>query len=1111
VLLGHVTGTFHIIFTSGAHAPGGSMNVMPIHTRTRVTTRTLIRSTTRKRAGLVALLFSLSCAVAIPTLSATAQSVSPDYLTGLRWRSIGPYRSGYVAAVTGIPGDPTTYYIALPEGGVWKTSSGGTVWNPVFDDVHVASVGAIAASPSNPNIVYAGTGDASGWSFTAGNGVYKTTDAGKTWKNVGLEKTRYIDEVIVDPKNPDNVLIGALGAAQSGGPANSARGVYRTTDGGATWKKVLYIDAYTGVKDMTYDAADPNIVYAALQRGTNGVSPAELASLSPLGTGIYKSTDRGATWTALAGTGLPPGRSGFQLTVASGTHGNRVYAEAQGAGRDAGGIYRSDDGGKSWTLGTREIGSAGGHIYADPKNPDIIYLTGTSVYRSTDGGHTFASYKGAPGGDDERQMWIDPSNPQRMIVGADQGPTISVDNGRTWTPWFNLPNGQFYNVVADGDFPYRLCGSQQDSGTACVLSQSDYGRIRENDWYAIGGFERGAIVPDPTNPRWIYTQGWYHVLRRYDRTTGQVSVLYTPTQEDRFAGLPPMAFSPQNPHLMYMAAQYLMESTDSARHWRHISPDLTAGGAPTDTSASAPRFRHYDAFIQTISASTVSDGEIWTGTNNGLIQLTRDAGKSWSNVTPRGLPERAGVVTIDASHRDAAVAYAAVNVPGDLRPYIYRTTDFGRSWTKIIGGLPEDGLVRVVREDPVSANLLYAGTVNAVWVSFDRGDHWQSLQLNLPTTIVSDITVHKNDLAISTYGRGLWVMDDVTPLRQAHTAVASGAAPYLYTPATTYRVRWDNDQDTPRPPEVPAGENAPETAIIYYHLNADASGPISLSIRDAQGNIVRQYTNVAPPPTLMPNVPTYWFSPPEGLPTTAGLHRVLWDLRYPDPKTLPYGYYGNLLTYTEYTLTWHAVKGNTPRVQPPGPIAIPGRYQAELVVDGHTYKQEFTVVNDPRVNVPQADLAAQLQSEQMMTSGMDVSYSAFFRIDSMRKALAVNIASGSGKAVAADIVTATRTLDRQLATLADGKFGLVNRDLARNLEDADFGDMLPTSSNLDATEASCKMLDAALAEYHRIQATTLPQLNALMARAHLTAIPAEALPGGPGCGATSPRVAIAGR
>lgn len=1058
----------------------------------------------RRRNSICAasLLFLAGALFAGGSIDLSAQSIAPDYLTGLSWRSIGPYRSGYTAAVAGIPGDPTTYYVAMPAGGIWKTSSGGTVWNPVFDQTHVASVGAISVAPSDHNVVYAGTGDASGWSFTPGKGVYKSIDAGNTWTNVGLEDTRYIDAMIVDPRNADVVLVGSFGAALTGGPASTARGVYRTTDGGTTWAKVLYIDAYTGVKAMTFDASDPSIVYASFQRGVNGVSRTELDSLASIGSGLFKSTDGGASWKSLQGTGLPAGQSGFEIAVASGTHGQRVYVEARGAGRDAGGIYRSDDGGATWTLGTKEIGSAGGSIYVDPKNPDVVYLTGTSVYRSIDGGHTFSSFKGAPGGDDERHMWIDPENPARIITGADQGPTISVDAGKTWTPWFNLPNGQFYNISIDGDFAYRVCGSQQDSGTACVLSRSDYGRIRENDWYAAGGFERGAIVTDPINPRWIWTQGWYHVLRRYDRTTGQVAVLYTPTAKDRFGGLPPLAFSPQNPRLMYMAAQYLMASSDGALTWKHISPDLTAGGEVTPTDRASLVFRRYDAFIQTLSVSAVSNGQIWAGTNNGLIQLTRDGGTTWSNVTPPGLPTRGGVAVIDASHTTAAVAYAAVNAAGDSHPYIYRTEDYGKHWTKIVTGLPDHDLVRVVREDPVSPNLLYAGTVNGAWVSFDKGDHWQSLQLNLPSTIVSDIAIHKNDVAISTYGRGFWIMDDVTPLRYAHAAVAAGPAAHLYTPEQTYRVRWDNDQDTPRPPEVPAGDNAPEGAIIYYHLASSTTGPITLSIRDSNGNLVREYTNVAPPPALMPNVPMYWFAPPEGLPTTAGLHRVLWDLRYPDPKMLPYGYNGGLLTYTEYTLTWHAVKGHTPRVQPPGPIAVPGRYEVSLTVDGHTYKQPLTLVNDPRIDVPQSGLAAQLQLEQRMTTGMDASYLAFFQLDTMRTVIADNASHIANVSASSALLGSLRTLDKQLATLADSSIGIANRDLTRQLEDADFGDLTPTTNNVSTTKGTCQTLGAALTELNRLLAGPIPALNANLKAAGLTPVPVHQPPKSSACGGT---------
>ncbi len=885
-------------------------------------------------AGSIVLATSLA-----PSLG--AQSPDTSYYAGMRWRSIGPYRSGNVYSVAGIPSDPFTYYAGLPEGGVWKTSDGGTVWKPIFDAEHVPSIGAVAVSESNPNIVYVGTGDPTGWSFTPGKGVYKSTDAGQTWRNIGLEGTRYINAVIVDPRDPNIVVVGALGSTGAGG-ANAERGVFRSTDGGRTWTHPLYIDQYTGVVAMTYDHADPRIMYATFQRGGFGMTAAQRAQLPPLGVGIYKSTDEGATWTQLSGNGLPSNARDFQVASASGTQGQRVYAEAQGNGRDAGGMYRSDDGGQTWTLATKEIGSAGGPVYVDPQNPDVVYLTGTALYKSTDGAHSFIAYKGSPGGDDIRDMWIDPANSRRMMLGVDQGPTISVDGGATWTPWYNLPNGQFYRVSTDNHFPYRVCAPQQDSGTACVLSRSDFGEIRTNDWAPVGGFEDGFITVDPLNDRWIYTQGWYHVLRRYDRETGQVAVLYTPSPTDRFGGAPPLVFSPQDPHTLYMAAQYVLASSDSGRDWHQVSPDLTTVQR-VDTAAPVAFGRRGQASIQSLAASAVAAGEMWAGTSNGVIQLTRDGGSTWTNVTPEGIPARGAVNIIDASHTSAGTAYAAIDVFGDDHPYVYRTTDFGHSWQKIVNGLPDDALVRVVREDPVDPNLLYAGTVTGAWVSFDRGDHWQSLQLNLPTTVVSDMTIHGSDLVISTYGRSLWILDDVTPLRQMRVAHSARGA-YLFAPDTALRVRWDNTEDTPLPPEIPAGQNPPEGAIIDYYLADNARGPVTLTVLDSRGNVVREYSSTAPPAdTLAPNVPMHWFSEPVVLQTSPGMHRIAWDLRYPTPDALSYGYYGSLLDYTEYTLNWHSIEGQTPRVQPTGPIVAPGVYHVRLNVNGQSYTRDVVV------------------------------------------------------------------------------------------------------------------------------------------------------------------------
>lgn len=1046
------------------------------------------------------LAFAMVASAAPPPQSglSAANHVPPALYTGMRWRSIGPYRSGNVYTVTGVIANPAVYYIGLPEGGVWKTSDGGTVWKPVFDAEHVPSIGAIAVAQSKPEIIYVGTGDPTGWSFTPGRGVYKSTDGGRTWRNIGLDKTLYITGVLVDPHNPDIVLVGALGSRAYGGPANAARGVYRTTDGGRTWRHVLYKDAYTGVASLVYDFRDPKVVYAAFSRGAFGLTAAQRKALPPLGAVLYKSTNEGKTWRPLSGQGLPKKARSFRLAVADGTRGQRVYAEAQGFGRDAQGLFRSNDGGRTWRLGTRQILSAGGRIYVDPENPDVVYLMGTAMYRSVDGGHTFAAYKGAPGGDDDRALWIDPENPSRMILGVDQGPAISVDGGKTWTPWFNLPNGQFYDVFTDNHFPYRVYGAQQDSGTACVLSRSDYGEIRAEDWYPVGGFENGYIAPDPLNPRWVYTQGWYHVLRRFDRETGAVSVLYTPGPKDRFAGAPPLLFSPANPHVLYLAAQYVMKSSDGGRTWRHISPDLTGKPGPKPTG---PFARYFRAAVQTLAPSPLSGQVLWAGTSNGLIQLTRDGGATWANVTPPGLPPHAAVNIVDASPHAVGTAYAAVETFQDPQPYIYRTTNFGQSWRKITNGLPAGTRVRVVREDPVDPNLLYAGTELGAYVSFDSGNDWQSLQLNLPTTVVSGLTVHGDDLVASTYGRGFWILDDVTPLRQAAQAMvaAQNAPAYLYQPETAYRVRWDNDHDTPLPPEVPAGQNPPEGAIIDYYLPRAAQAAVTMAFYDSAGRLVREFSNAAPPPDpSAPDVPMYWFSKPVVLPASAGMHRVAWDLRYPTPPSLTYSYFGNLLDYTEYTLTWHAIKGHTPREQPVGPLVVPGTYTVKLTVDGQTFTRTLDIQNDPRIPITQAALEAQLKLEQGITDGMTASYRAFEQLSRLRK----SAAQDSG-AVQTDPGLAKKLteLDHHADRLANGRdgIGLANRELARHLEDMEFGDFRPTASDRAAVAGNCQRLDAALGKMGALDAE-VEAVNVGLTDSRLAPLAALAPPKDPACG-----------
>ena len=1014
-----------------------------------------------------------------------AQQINPTVFSGLRWRSIGPPRSGYVSAPAGIPGDPATYYVGLPEGGVWKTTNAGTTWKPIFDAVHVASIGAVAVAPSDPNLVYVGTGNQSGWSFTTGKGIYKSSDAGQTWTNIGLAKSQYIGGIAVDPRNANGLLVAVLGPRAPGGRGapegpmpEGERGVYRSTDGGANWTRVLPTEGTAGASDVYMDYRSPDNVFALLSAGAGAAA----------GVGAYRSMDGGATWQSLGTRGLPEEARINAMTVASGTDGRRLYAVAGvGGGRGAGAaraLYRSEDGGESWVAGAKQLASAGGKMYADPQNPDVVYLMGTAIYRSTDGGRTIAAFWGAPSGADPRFLWIDPTNSRRMISGVDQGAAITMDGGVTWTPYYGLVNGQFYRVSTDYDVPYHVCGPQQDSGTACVRSRSDYGEIRPNDWYTPAGFENGFLIADPLDKRYMYTQGWYHVLRRFDRTTNQVVVLYQPTNEDRFGGAPPLEFSADGKTL-YMAAQHVMASVDRGKTWRIISPDLARlPGAPAPppapggagVSGAAP-----GGSIQSLAVSDVNPGVLWVGASSGLIQLTKDGGKTWSNVTPPNLPPGSANV-IDASHADAGVAYVAF-LSRDGHPHLYRTRTYGAAWQEISSGLTDGEVVRTIREDPKDPSILYAGTVTSVYVSFDRGDHWQSLQLNLPTTVISDLTVKDNDIAISTYGRGFWILDDIAPLRQARAALASTASAFLFRPSPASRMRWDNTQDTPMPPEMVVGENPLEGAVIDYYLPAAANGVVKLAIADATGAVVREYSSVAPPvdPT-MANVPEYWLAPPAVLPTSAGMHRFAWDLRYPDPPTLNYGYSGTALDYREYTLSWHAIPGKTPRTTLLGPMALPGNYSVKLTVNGETLTQPLTVIQDPRVTVTPAALTAQFKLQQRMVAGLGATYQAMTYIQKVRAALAQAGEAG-------------QKIDAALTPLATGPagFGIAHRDLGRRLNDMLVADMEPTASIVAGVDVPCANIDAANAELRKVQTQ--------LASASIAGLPQWTPPPAPACGA----------
>jgi photosystem II stability/assembly factor-like uncharacterized protein len=1015
------------------------------------------------------------------TTAALAQQYNQESFSAMKWRLVGPHRAGRVTCVAGISGKPAIYYFGTPGGGVWKTMDGGRVWKPIFDDVHVASIGALALAPSNPEIIYVGTGEE-----TPGNGIYKSTDAGKTWTNVGLADTRYITAIIVDPRNPDIVLA----AARDYFTAGPARGVFKTTDGGKIWNKVFFKDDKTSVVDMETAPDDPRIVYAAtynLQIDPN--------FRRALGTDsqIFKSTDEGATWQQLSGAGLPEtGRGTIGLAVAPTTAGQRVYTIINS------GFFRSDDGGANWRRSTTDPRITGstffGKTYTDPRNPDVVYVMQTSMYRSTDGGKTFESYKGAPSGEDQHVLWIDPDDTQRMILGSDQGAIVSLDGGHTWSDWFTQPTGQFYHVITDNAFPYRAYAAQQDSGSVGVLSRSDFGQITYRDWFSTGAFESGYIAPDPSNLNLIYSVGWYGSVFRLDRTTGQIATVFAPGARYRYTWETPLVFSPRDPKTMYLGMQYVLKTSDGAQTWAEISPDLTS---KNPQAADAP------GVIQAIAPSAAQVGEIWVGTSTGLVQLTRDNGANWNNVTPPGLPERLEIRLIEASPVDAETAYVIAAAFGDSSPYIYRTHDAGKTWQKIVTGLPEAGIARVVREDPVRKGLVYAGTETGAHVSFDGGDHWQPLQLNLPTTSVRDINVHLNDLVVATYGRGLWILDDISPLRLINGDPRT--ANFLFKPATALRVRGDNHPDTPLPADTPAGENPPEGAVIYYYLKSPRTRGITLEIRDEHGNVVRHFSSKTSAPDKLPkNVPDYWFAQPEVLTNNAGLNRFVWNLEWPSPDTLTYNFRGRHIDYVEYTLPDHAIAGKTPINQPPGPLAVPGKYEVALTIDDTTMIMPLLVTLDPRVRVAPGDLEAQLEMARMIDAWMNTSYHSYNEVSSLRAALATAQKSLAENSQAKEVSDAAKVLDKELGEIQDGTntapgFGAVNRDVARFVTMIQSGDIRPAKSVIENAAPSCSALKNDLARWRKINAETLPLLNKILAQSKLGPLPITTVAKDPRC------------
>lgn len=926
-----------------------------------------------------AVLLTLAAAFAIDASRtvATAAAETPGFdqkLFGeMRWRNIGPHRAGRTKAAAGVPQQPYTFYVGVVNGGVWKTTDAGRTWKPVFDDQPTGSIGSIAVAPSDPNIVYVGSGEGLARpDLSTGDGVFKSTDAGKSWTLMGLKDGQQIPNIAIDPGNPERIFVAVAGHPY--GPS-AERGIFRSTDGGRTFEKVLYKDENTGGADVDIDPAHPATVYATLWEERQG--PWENAAWRGNGGGIFKSTDGGSTWKPLT-NGLPAGIVQVNMAIAPSTP-DRLFAVVAtpppdpAAARTAApsefpviGIYRSEDGGASWNLASRDArptGRIGGGDLSvpvvNPKNPDSIIIASTVSYKSDDAGKTWTPYKGAPGGDDYQNGWINPNDPNIVLLASDQGAVVTLNGGASWSSWYNQSTAQLYHVNADNAFPYRVCSGQQESGSACVASRGEDGQITFRDWRPVGVEEYGYAVPDPLNPDIVYGGK----LTRFDRRTSQVqNISPVPggrggapaapgTPSYRAVRTQPVAFSPADPHILYFANNYLWKTTDGGINWKRISDD------PTRKTYDLPKTigRYADpglaiqrGVIYSIAPSYQDVNRIWIGTDDGVIQTTADGGLTWKDVTPRALGPWMKVFNMDAGRFDPLTAYAAVNTLrlDDMRPHLFRTHDGGKTWTEINTGLEDGGPTSSIREDPRRKGLLYAATERRVYVSFDDGDHWQSLQLNMASSSVRDITIKDDDLIAATHGRGFWILDNLTPLRQLNAKVVNAEA-HLFQPQEAYRVRWNTNTDTPLPPDEPGGLNPPEGAIIDYVLGAPASGAVTLEITDTSGGMVRQYSSadpVARPDPATINLPLYWFRAPMVLSTQPGMHRFTWDMHYqPLP---PAGGRGGGLTLPIAAVVFNTVPA------PSTPWVAPGVYTAKLTVNGKTYSKPITVRQDPRVKAP---------------------------------------------------------------------------------------------------------------------------------------------------------------
>ena len=1036
---------------------------------------------------LLFLLFLLSA------MGAVAQTVNPSLFSDMRWRLIGPFRGGRTLTAVGVPGNPSLFYMGAVGGGVWKSTDAGNTWQPIFDSQGIASIGAIAVAPSDPKVIYVGSGEADMRSdITYGNGVYKSSDGGRSWMHIGLEDTRQIGRILIDPKNPDIAFVAALGHAYAG---NSERGVFRTADGGKTWSHVLYKDADTGAIDLAFDPQDSRVIYAAMWQTRRPPWNVYPPSNGP-GSGLYKSVDGGSTWQQLQGNGLPSqglGRIGIAVTPSD--H-NRVYLIVDA--KD-GGLYRSDDAGKTWSRTDSEAriwerGWYFGGITVDPRNPDVVYVADTSIYKSVDGGKSFVAFKGAPGGDDYHSVWIAPEDSARMIVSSDQGSIVTLNGGQTWSSWYNQPTGQFYHAATDNRFPYWIYGAQQDSGANAVPSRSDYASLTQQDWRAIeAGGESGAIAPDPLNPNILFCG----TVSRYDLITSQNQDVSPSTGREgnfRQTWTLPLAFSPADQHKLYFSHQMLFRTTNGGKSWDQISPDLTREdpGAPANLDPitagyglASPR----KGVIYAIAPSPLDADLVWVGTDDGFIHLTLDDGEHWTNVTPPQLSPWSKVGIIEASHFDKQTAYAAVDRHrlDDLQAYIYRTHDGGKTWQLASKGIPEGAYVNVVREDLMRQGLLYAGTELGMYVSFNDGDDWQPLQLNLPVASVRDIAIHENDLVVATHGRAFWVLDDVSPLREVSTKLAAEPA-YLFKPQRALRIRPGSDQGTPFPPETPHGDNLPSGAILDYYLKSTASTPITLEVLDNKSALVRRYASDDKVPAVDEKslqIPMYWVHSPQPLSATAGMHRFVWDSHYTSPFPTP--------------------ARRSRRFLVDGPWAPPGQYIVRLTVEGRVYTQPLTLQMDPRVKATPADLEMQFKlAQQSATALADVSFASTQASGISDQVQRLDLKTKGNPTLSAALAGFEHRLGQIAGPVFPG-YGLpvtpldTDQSSLRHLVAAftelqaavESADAAPTREQETALEKDKATLESTMAQWQQMLAHDLPNLNTELKQAGMSEIRLE--------------------